>query len=341
MEGSQGRTVPCAGILQAGVRRAASSIFKAILVGCLDLHHGALGSMASPARAPGTGRRELAGVMEIQVSLASRGFRVGPIDGVDGPRTQAAIRAFRQDAVPSLPPGSHQGGLPMGSNGPPALTRHVVTTKDLAALGPVPATWMGKSKAVRLSHETLLEAMAERSAAHPSLIVRLNPRISWNQVHPGTEVVLPRFEDPPVRPAARVSINLKTCTLLARDVSGRILLMAPCSVGRIASARPMGTLRVVSIAQNPSYTFDPTRFPESSEARSLDRKLLLPPGPNNPVGVAWIGLDRPGIGIHGTPSPETVGRPESHGCFRLANWDAAYLARIAWLGLPVEVGPGD
>lgn len=305
------------------------------------MHLGTLGSMASPARPPGADNHTPAGVMEIQVALASRGFRVGLIDGIDGPRTRAALMAFQQATAAPFSPVSHLAGRPAGSNGVPALTSHVVTTEDLAALGPVPATWLGKSKALRLSHETLLEAMAERSASHPKLILRLNPRIIWNQVPPGTKVILPRFQDPPIRPAARVSINLKTCTLLARDSSGRVLLMAPCSIGRMASSRPVGTLRVVAIVQNPTYTFDPARFPESSEARSLDRKLLLPPGPNNPVGVAWIGLDRPGIGIHGTPSPETVGRPESHGCFRLANWDAAYLARISWAGLPVDVGDRD
>jgi len=71
----------------------------------------------------------------------------------------------------------------------------------------------------------------------------------------------------------------------------------------------------------------------------LGRKLTLPPGPNNPVGTAWIGLDRPGYGIHGTPRPEEVGRTESHGCFRLANWNAEHLARLVRSGIPVEVEP--
>jgi lipoprotein-anchoring transpeptidase ErfK/SrfK len=55
------------------------------------------------------------------------------------------------------------------------------------------------------------------------------------------------------------------------------------------------------------------------------------------VGVAWIGLDRPGYGIHGTPAPEQVGRTESHGCFRLANWNASYLAKLVWVGMEVIV----
>jgi hypothetical protein len=66
-------------------------------------------------------------------------------------------------------------------------------------------------------------------------------------------------------------------------------------------------------------------------------KLIIPPGPNNPVGTAWIGLDLPGYGIHGTPEPEHVGRTESHGCFRLANWNVEYLVDLVWVGMPVRV----
>jgi lipoprotein-anchoring transpeptidase ErfK/SrfK len=91
------------------------------------------------------------------------------------------------------------------------------------------------------------------------------------------------------------------------------------------------------VVKNPNYTFNPAVFPESEEGRKLGRRLVLPPGPNNPVGVAWIGLSRAGYGIHGTPLPEMVGRTESHGCFRLANWNADYLRRMAWVGMPIWV----
>ena len=53
----------------------------------------------------------------------------------------------------------------------------------------------------------------------------------------------------------------------------------------------------------------------------------IPPGPNNPVGILWCGLNKPGIGIHGTNNPETIGRAGSHGCIRTANWDAAQAER--------------
>jgi lipoprotein-anchoring transpeptidase ErfK/SrfK len=51
-------------------------------------------------------------------------------------------------------------------------------------------------------------------------------------------------------------------------------------------------------------------------------------GPNNPVGVVWIGLDIPHYGIHGTPEPAEIGHSASHGCVRMTNWDATIVAGI-------------
>ncbi|HCX30031.1 MAG TPA: murein L,D-transpeptidase, partial [Blastocatellia bacterium] len=64
---------------------------------------------------------------------------------------------------------------------------------------------------------------------------------------------------------------------------------------------------------------------------------MLPPGPNNPVGVVWIALNKRGIGIHGTDDPDTIGRAGSHGCIRLANWDIVRLAGRVKVGVPVSV----
>ena len=67
--------------------------------------------------------------------------------------------------------------------------------------------------------------------------------------------------------------------------------------------------------------------------RSADFKML-PPGPNNPVGVMWIALNKRGIGLHGTDDPDAVGRGASHGCVRLANWDIVRLAGKVKTGTP-------
>ena len=66
-------------------------------------------------------------------------------------------------------------------------------------------------------------------------------------------------------------------------------------------------------------------------------KAKIAAGPNNPVGVLWMGPSKPHYGIHGTPQPSLVGRTETHGCIHLTNWDAMKLSAIASPGLAVNV----
>jgi lipoprotein-anchoring transpeptidase ErfK/SrfK len=119
--------------------------------------------------------------------------------------------------------------------------------------------------------------------------------------------------------------------------TGRWWCIFPCSIARDKAKRPVGELHVANAAENPNYTFKPELFAEDAESTTLSGNLLIPPGPNNPVGVAWLSLDRPGYGIHGTPNPEDIGRTESHGCFRLANWNARKLVGMVTIGIPVTV----
>ena len=191
-----------------------------------------------------------------------------------------------------------------------------------------------------MDYETILELVAEQSHAHPLLIQKLNPGQDWANVTAGTVLKVPAADFPtPADKAAFVVIHLSGKFLEAFDAATNLLLHCPCSIAAKVEKRPVGELHVAVIAPHPNYTFDPAVFPESPEAQAIGHKLILPPGPNNPVGVVWIGLDKPGYGMHGTPVPEQVGRTESHGCFRLANWNAEYLLKLVWVGLPVRVEP--
>jgi lipoprotein-anchoring transpeptidase ErfK/SrfK len=279
-------------------------------------------------------------VLEAQLALERLGFSAGSHDGAIGSQTRAALRAFqRTKGLPATGELDATTKAELILDAPP-FTTILVTGDDLARLRPLGKTWLEKSQQDRLDYESVLELVAEQAHAHPNLVRRLNPSVNWSNVVAGTVVTVPNAALPPAEGrAARVRIHLASRTLEVFDDDGRMILHFPCSIGSIAEKRPVGELHVAVIAPDPNYTFNPEIFPESAEARALDRKLILAPGPNNPVGVAWIGLDRPGYGIHGTPSPEAVGRTESHGCFRLANWNAAHLLQLAWVGVPVVVEP--
>jgi lipoprotein-anchoring transpeptidase ErfK/SrfK len=290
--------------------------------------------------APEVFPRAVQNVLEAQLALARQGISSGSLDGAIGPQTRAALRAFQQKdhlAVTGELDAATQEQLLLAA---PPYADYTVTTDDLARLQPLSRTWLGKSQQTALDYETILELVAEKGHAHPNLIRRLNPSIDWTNVAAGATVQLPdvAYADAGSK-AAFATISLAGKVLEAFDSNTNLLAHFPCSIAQHVQKRPVGELHVAAIAPNPNYTFDPDIFPESAEARQLNRKLVLPPGPNNPVGVAWISLDKPGYGIHGTPSPEQVGRTESHGCFRLANWNAEYLLKLVWVGMPVYIEP--
>ncbi len=281
--------------------------------------------------------RPVEGTLELQVELHRRGFSCGSIDGVAGGQTTAALRAFQRSR--ELPP----TGVPDRATlenlllSAPALMEFEPDEEE-RAVRPLPDTWLGKSREPALVHATVLEAVAERFRTHPRLLGRLNPDVNWEALPAGARVTVPAVEYVALpRTAAAIHIKLAARELELVDEVGRVLAHFPVSIARKVEKRPQGELRVRTAAREPNYTFDPEHFPDAPEAKDPGRKFVLPPGPNNPVGRVWIGLDRPGYGIHGTPEPEKVGRTESLGCFRLANWDALALIDVVRAGMVVWV----
>lgn len=284
--------------------------------------------------------RPVRNLLEAQIALARLAISPGALDGRIGSQTRSAVLAFH-----------HLKGLPatreLDTNilaaltlDSPSLADYVVTTNDTARLQPLGKSWLAKSRQSVLEYETILELVAEKGHAYQSLIQKLNPDLDWTKVAVGTAIKIPAvaYPAPPDR-AACVVIHLSERFMEALDTTSNLMAHFPCSIAARVDKRPVGELHVAVIAPNPNYTLDPAIFVESPEVQAIGRKIVLPPGPNNPVGVAWIGLDKPGYGMHGTPNPEQIGRTESHGCFRLANWDAEYLLRLVWIGMPVYVEP--
>jgi lipoprotein-anchoring transpeptidase ErfK/SrfK len=293
-----------------------------------------------PPQSPADFPRPVRNALEAQVALARRAISPGSIDAAIGSQTRAAIAAFQRSQKLFESGSLDTNTRPLLTLDAPLLTNYTVTTNDLARLQPLGKTWLAKSQQTALDYETELELVAEKAHSHPQLIRELNPEINWTNISAGTILKIPDVNYPePDDKAAFVIIHLSEKFLEAFDADTNLLAHFPCSIAARVEKRPVGELHVIVVAPNPNYTVDPELFPESAELQAIGHKLILPPGPNNPVGVAWIGLDKPGYGMHGTPAPEQVGRTESHGCFRLANWDAEYLLKLAWIGMPVDVEP--
>lgn len=283
--------------------------------------------------------RNVQNTIDAQIALARKGISAGPIDGAAGENMRRALLAFQiHNKLPV------SGELDADTKAAllveePLYIQYVVSEADLKRLMRVPPTWLGKSDVDRLDYETVLELVAELGRASQAFIRKLNPQVNWTNVTPGTLVKIPRIDPPPTPRAAFARVHLYSKTLNVFGKNTNLLAHFPCSIAAKVEKRPVGELHVAKAAANPTYLFDPAVFTESAEAKKIGRKLTIPPGPNNPVGTAWIGLSRPGYGIHGTPKPEQIGRTESHGCFRLANWNAQQLLQMSWAGMPVYVEP--
>lgn len=277
---------------------------------------------------------------EVQVALDRLGLSPGSIDGFTGPQTQSALMVFQQ-----------REGLPISGKADAAtkaklvlkeaaLVTRTITTNELARVQALGESWTAKSKQKTLTFESVLEMVAEQHHCSPRYLMRVNPTVAWNALTAGTQVKVPHTAVPlPAVQAALVHIQLGARTLDVYDGNTNIVARFPCSIATKVENRPVGNLTITAIAEKANYTFDPANFPTSPEAQANSGKLILPPGPNNPVGTTWLSLSQEGFGIHGTPDPEKIGRTTSLGCFRLSNWNAQRLAKMVRVGTPVMVDP--
>lgn len=303
-------------------RRLSSGVLGGLLAACLA---------AAGARAQTGGR----GVAVLQVALDREGFGVGLIDNRDGAKTRAALADYCRAA--SLPEALARASLMNGRH--PPFRIHIVSTQDLQQVGITPTDWLEASQCRSLSCESIEEWISERYHVKPRFLRELNPATQdWDRPPAGTLLLVPNvLPERSPDPAASLDIDCAAFRLRAFDAGGRLLASFPCSIASDLSRVPAGELRTAAFAPDPVYVFDPANYPESPRAQEIGRRLVLPPGPNSPVGVYWIGLSAPGFGIHGTRHPDTIGSRESHGCFRLTNWDVTTLARMLRPGAPVRV----
>jgi len=101
------------------------------------------------------------------------------------------------------------------------------------------------------------------------------------------------------------------------------------ATGQSIYPTPLGTWHVVDMQRNPWW-----RPPDSPWAKGLKP---IPPGPGNPLGTRWMGLDAPGVGMHGTPDAASIGYSASHGCIRMYVPDAEWLFSQVHIGTPVFI----
>jgi len=216
----------------------------------------------------------------------------------------------------------------------PVIVEHKLSEADVK--GPfaekIPAKMEDMKDLQALGYTGPKEKLAEQFHMSPQLLVALNPDQNFEK--PGDTILVANVASGDLKQkAARIEVDKGKQVLKVYDKSETLLAVYPVTAGSAEKPAPDGVLKVQSVSKNPTYRYNPDYAFKGVKSQE---PFTIKPGPNNPVGLAWIGLNKEGYGIHGTPEPSKVSKSESHGCIRLTNWDALQLASIVSKGVSVE-----
>lgn len=287
-------------------------------------------------------------IMHVQVILDRLNFGPGVIDGKEGESLRLALRGFQQAR-----------GLPVtGEIDQPTLQElHqyrairptvVATIAESDLSGPftasIPEDPEQKAQLPCLCYRAGLERLAERFHTTPETLIALNS--ADTPMKAGQQIVVPaalpysrdyQVKDQKAREllsALNINAELPKGDRIVVDKSegllrvfdgDRLVGQFPATMGSERDPLPLGTWKVTAHSYLPPWHYQPEILKTADKS---DPELMIKPGPNNPVGVAWLDLSKEHYGIHGTAEPQTIGRAESNGCIRLTNWDVMRVSQM-------------
>ena len=308
---------------------------------------------------PGTAGSPIDGeLFHAQVLMSAHGFSPGVIDGKKGESFKLALESFQEsrglERTGELDNATRRALLE--ANRPSTVTVRL-GPDDVRSryVYPFPSDPEKQAKLKFLGYRNMLEKVAERYHTTPATIVALNGPDKL--IGPGQILrlpnVVPQSHDyagvPGKGGQAMGALNVngaqprgdfvvvdKSEGVLkvyagespgendAEPRANRLVAAFPVTMGSKQYPLPIGRWKATTYSFLPPFNYQP----ELLVKPKTDKEVKLPPGPNGPVGVAWLDLTKEHYGIHGTNEPQTIGRAESSGCIRMTNWDVLRLARM-------------
>jgi lipoprotein-anchoring transpeptidase ErfK/SrfK len=276
-------------------------------------------------------------VAKLQILLDRNGASPGVIDGYPGENVDKAIAAFESmNELEADGAMDDKVWAALGETGGPVLMNYTITENDLSGLTEhIPEDFSEMAEMERVGYSSVEEKLAERFHMGLEFLRTLNPNAEFSAA--GSEIVVADNGQDVDAEVTRIVVDKQQAQLRAFNGRGDMIAAYPVSAGSDQVPSPSGSHVVAAVAPEATYTYQPD---ENFQQGDNDEALILPPGPNNPVGGIWIDLSEPTYGLHGTPEPELIDKTPSHGCVRMTNWDARELAKMVSQGTVVEFTDG-
>jgi lipoprotein-anchoring transpeptidase ErfK/SrfK len=305
--------------------------------------------------------------VRLQIFLDEAHFGPGVIDGKPGRFTQLAVQSWNE--VNGHP---HDDWTAVNR-----AAREAVPNPFAVAVVPAAATaWVDptlptsralQAQKKRMSYRSYAEFMAERYHCDVPYLATLNPGLRIFSLKPQDSLVVPNVTPFIIEnltgvnhPAdeqlskrhvvvdtkvnqVRIFEPMPVALIVAEPGTEPVAPVTRANSALVASfpitpGQPkfikLGNFELRNMVELPWWRYD-QQFLDTG--KRSENALNIPPGPNSPVGIIWNGTSKPGIGLHGTSDPETIGRSRSAGCIRLANWDAIRLPKLIRPGASVEI----
>ena len=255
----------------------------------------------------------------------------GAIDGGWGMNSKKALINFQtMQGLPANGKMDQKTWDALNKNIPankPVLVTYTITEDDVNTnFATMPAGSEAKSKMKGLYYQDIKEMFGERFHMDVRYLDKLNKN---KQYKVGETITVLNTRAPLKQRINRVVANKADKTLYAYN-DDKLVATYPTTVGSDSTPSPQGTFKIVNKVKMPWY--------KATVGEGADKKVhMLPPGPNSPVGVVWMGLSKPSYGLHGSPKPEGISRQASAGCVRLTNWDVLEVYANIENGATVEL----
>jgi len=294
---------------------------------------------------PEPDKDDLATITRLQIFLDENNFGPGKIDGQLGEFTSKALAHYNysigegaKDWGPALKKSKKAVTTP--------FTNYTLKEEDFGFIGALPFKIPEQAKHKYLVYRTVKEFVSERFHTDENFLVKINPDVKWSSLKPGDQIVVPnvtefKIEDIEANKNFEEAEGLSTRHVI---VDTQEKLAAIWEGSKLIATFPVtpgqekfiyrGDFQIKVMITTPTFRYDKSMLNKGVRSKEYHE---LPPGPNSPVGLFWAGINKSGIGLHGTASPHTIGRSQSAGCIRFANWDAVRLSSLIRPGARVEV----